>query len=617
MTAPARMAAARRRRTLPRVVHLVLVALLAPIVAIGAQTIAATAAVAVTAQAGTLAPVPLVAPRGFEAALATLLVEVEDANRQAAQLAQQEKDVVAEAERITKESAAIRDSKAALNARVAAMNQEISSHNEHAKAVDDEIAAHNARQHTFQMPAEAREAAAFNDEARQLEARRNQENAVEDKIQGEESQIRQEASQVDARSSQLDAASKANDSKASDLKTKKQQLQSRGQQLLAQMAQAIQSFASVPSNPAAAMDQGGDAPAPPPQTGNRLAGQDQDTGDSPYRRPRTAALTQYAKQHDTTVDTRPGTAYLTPDAVRRLSPAQAATLGSPAVTYDGLARKPNGHYTALRLQAPTAAAVPAPEVFASGGLVAYRNGEQLPIDGITTIQEAAASSESPPSADPQAGDERPDPEDCRRAGKGWVDYGKRDSANGNRATQMNACLDQDYLDTHEGSSVQQDPRPPGYNWARNYSRYLGNGDPRYWINNCHLLANRLSGSGTDLDNLATCSRAANAAPGTPKDPGMTPHMEDLEREVFNAITKEDQVVRYTVTPHYAGNRTVPYEFVITARGVYRDGTRGIDKESVLIENKIWSSKNSQWYNLGRVFDDRMKPVSPVPTGPTD
>ncbi|MEU2632320.1 hypothetical protein, partial [Kitasatospora sp. NPDC007106] len=352
MTAPSRRTAARRRRTLPRILHLVLMALLAPIVAAGVQTIAAADAVAVTVQAGTLAPVPLVAPRGFEAALATLLVEINDANRQAAELARQEKDVVAEAERITKESAAIRDSKAALNARVAAVNQEISDHNERAKAVDGEITAHNAKPHTFQLPAEAGAAAAFDAEARQLESRRNQENAVEDKIQGEESQIRQEASQVDARSSQLDAASKANDTEASDLKTKEQQLQSRGQQLLAQMAQAIQSFASVPSNPAAAMDQGGDAPAPAPQADNRFAGQDEDTGDSPYRRPRAAALTQYAKQHGTTVDTRPGTAYLTPDAVRQLSPAQAATLGSPSISYDGLVRKPNGHYTALRVRAP-------------------------------------------------------------------------------------------------------------------------------------------------------------------------------------------------------------------------------------------------------------------------
>lgn len=367
MTAPSRSTAAHRRRMLPRILHLVLMALLAPIVAAGAQTITATDAVAVTVQAGALAPVPLATPRGFEAALATRLVEINDANRQAAKLAQQEKDVVAEAERITKESAAIRDSKTALNTKVAAVNQEISGHNKRAKALHGKIAAHNAKPNRFKLPAQAAAANAYDAEARQLEAEKNKENAVEDKIQGEESQIKQKASQIDARSSRLDAASKANDTKADGLRTKAQQLQSQSQQLLAQMAQVIQSFASTPSNPAAAMHQGGDAPAPAPQDGNRSVSQDEDTGDTPYRQPRASALKQYAKQNGTTVDMRPGTAYLTPNAVRRLSPAQAATLGSPAISYDGLVRKSNGHYIALRVQAPAAANAPAPAVLGPGG----------------------------------------------------------------------------------------------------------------------------------------------------------------------------------------------------------------------------------------------------------
>ncbi len=557
-------------------------------------------------------------PQGFEAAVATMLAKFDEANRQAAEMAQQEKAVVAEAERILKEAAAIRDSKAALNARVAAVNQEIDGHNARAKALDGEIAAHNGKQHEFQMPAQAQAAAAYDGEAQQLEARKNQENAVEDKIQGEQNQIRQEASQVDARSSQLDAASKANDTKASDLKTKAQQLQARRQELLGQMAQAIQNLATAAPNPAAAMDQGGDAPAPAPQAGNRSVSQSEDTGDTPYQQPRISALKDYGKQAGGTVDVRPGTAYLTPEAIRQLPAARAATMTSPSFSYDGLVRKPNGHYTALRLRAPAAApaAAPAPESFAPGGLVAYRNGERLLIDGITTLQDAAASAGSLPSSGPDGEEQRRDPEDCRRGGKGWVELGKRDSANGNRATQMNACLDTDYLSTHEGTGTQTTPRPPGYNWAGRYNGFLGNTDPSKWINNCHLLAKRLSGSGTDLDNLATCSRAANAAPNATGDPGMTPHMAKIEGEVSDAIA-DKQIVRYTVTPHYAGNRTVPYEFVMSAHGVYPDGTRGIDTEDVVIENKIWSVKNGQWYNLGRVFDSRMTPVGPVPTGPTD
>ncbi|MGW2372134.1 LamG-like jellyroll fold domain-containing protein [Kitasatospora sp. NPDC001683] len=231
-----------------------------------------------------------------------------------------------------------------------------------------------------------------------------------------------------------------------------------------------------------------------------------------------------------------------------------------------------------------------------------------------TTPDQDTDTHSAPGAGP--GTDQSNDNSCREGGKGWVRLGTRDAANGMRATQMNACLDEEYLAAHEGSTTERDTRPPGYNWARNYSYYLGNDKPWQWINNCHLLGKRLSGSGTDLDNLATCSRAANDDAVAEGDPGMSPNMEDVESEVFRTITKQHQVVRYTVTPNYAGNRTVPYEFVMTAKGVNRDGTPGIDK-TWTIENKIWSTKNSQWYNLGRAFDFRESPVIPVPTGPMD
>ncbi|MFD8594300.1 hypothetical protein ACFV1L_04815 [Kitasatospora sp. NPDC059646] len=508
MTAPSRRTAAGRRRTLPRILHLVLMALLAPIVAAGAQTVAATDAAAVPAQAGTVAPAPLVAPGGFDAALATLMAEIDDANRQAAQLAQQGKDVVAEAERITKEAAAIRDSKAALNARVAAVNQEIDGHNGRAKALDGEIAAHNAKPHTFQMPADAGAAAAYDAEASQLEARKNQENAVEDKIQGEQNQIRQEADQVDARSSQLDAASRANDAKAADLTTKEQQLQSREQQLLGRMAQAIQSFATAPSNPAAAMDQGGDAPAPAPQAGNRSAGQEEDTGDSPYRRPRAAALTQYAQQHGTTVDTRPGTAYLTPDAVRRLSPAQAATLGSPAVSYDGLVRKPNGHYTALRVQAPAATTAPAPAALESGGLVVHRDGATLTVDDVTTVQEAPVAPEPAPGhGSPSPGEDGNRVSTCKDKkpsgatdldGGGWVDYLPSDAQGRNRGVK--ACLE-GAPSSKRGESATKAGDIRG--WIDAQARALALGFKTTDLARCHSVP-RMAGGTADERNLTPC-----------------------------------------------------------------------------------------------------------------
>ncbi|MGW4651372.1 DNA/RNA non-specific endonuclease [Kitasatospora sp. NPDC004289] len=546
-----------------------LTALLAQIAAVGVQTIAPTEAAAVTAQAGTLAPAPLVAPRGFEAALAALLAEAEDANRQAAQLAQQGKDVVAEAERITKEAAAIRESKAALNARVDVVSQEISAHNARAKAVDGEIAAHNAKQGTVQG---AGAVAAYNAEANQLESKRNQENAVEDKIRGEQNQIRQEASQVDARSSQLDAASKANDKKAADLKAKEQQLQSRGQQLLAQMAQTIQSFASVPSNPAAAMDQGGDAPAPAPQVGNQLTGQDEDTGDSPYRQPRAAALAQYAKQHGTTVDTRPGTAYLTPDAIRRLTPAQAATLGSPSVSYDGLVRKPNGHYTALRVQAQatTPAPAPAPDVFGSGGLVAHQDGEARAIDEITTLQESTVEAAPSPAHTPSP---PPGRANClttprgRPSGDGWILNTDKPVRNRNktatvpstvtsapfRAEKAEACLTQELV---KGTEAKGDIA--GWEDAKLQSAYGT-------LARCHLIARQLGGRGSnqgDWNNLVPCYQQGLNTKGI----SMVTYENRVQTTVSTLGRGSGSAVYYQVTPRYLhDDSTIPTSVTLTAR----------------------------------------------------
>ncbi|MFF3127402.1 DNA/RNA non-specific endonuclease [Streptomyces sp. NPDC057908] len=599
MTAPSSRTAARRRRTLPRILHLVLMALLAPIVAAGAQTITATDAVAVTVQAGALAPVPLAAPRGFEAALATLLVEINDANRQAAKLAQQEKAVVAEAERITKESAAIRDSKTALNSKVAAVNQEISGHNKRAKALHGKIAAHNAKPNRFKLPAQAAAANAYDAEARQLEAEKNKENAVEDKIQGEESQIKQKASQVDARSSRLDAASKANDTKADGLRTKAQQLQSQSKQLLTQMAQVIQSFASAPSNPAAAMDQGGDAPAPAPQAGNRSVSQDEDTGDTPYRQPRASALKQYAKQNGTTVDARPGTAYLTPDAVSGLPTAQAAQLGSPVGTYDGLARKPNGHYRALRVQTPGASGSPEQAAFdeaiARGGQAqASVGGTRITIDEVTSVAAVRIPSEPAPGT--------PSPSRKQDCGAGYVTYKDTDAAHGNRAQGIDACLTKEYLSSHGGTPTGS-VLPPGYRWAQDFAKRKGL-RAKTNINNCHLLGNKLSGSGTDRRNLATCSRGANAkqrGSGQGDD-----HMYSFEKQVYDAVMS-DQDVRYTVTPVYDGPRTVPSGFILSVHGSYPDGTAGINLSPPRIPNTLITGDN-----IGTQSEND----APAPTGST-
>ncbi|MEU3791755.1 LamG-like jellyroll fold domain-containing protein [Streptomyces fructofermentans] len=197
--------------------------------------------------------------------------------------------------------------------------------------------------------------------------------------------------------------------------------------------------------------------------------------------------------------------------------------------------------------------------------------------------------------------------DCRRDGKGWVDPGDRDSANGNRATAMNACLDSAYIKENPGSGVTREIRPPGYQWAGRYARTLGL-EPRDVINNCHLLAAVLGGNGEDLRNLATCSRPANAY--VKDERGLGHNMRHFENQVDAAI-KSGQRVRYTVTPQYRGPRTVPVSFEMKASGVTKYGTPGINLYEV-VPNSVYSEKYG-WRNLGVVFhNNKIEPIGAMP-----
>ncbi|MGW5768767.1 LamG-like jellyroll fold domain-containing protein [Streptomyces longwoodensis] len=197
--------------------------------------------------------------------------------------------------------------------------------------------------------------------------------------------------------------------------------------------------------------------------------------------------------------------------------------------------------------------------------------------------------------------------DCRRGGEGWVEMGDLDSSNGNRATGIEACLDSSYLAEHKGSKADTSKAAPaGYLWGKAYAGYLGL-NPRLSINACHLLGDALSGSGTDLRNLATCSRQANVAING--DGRIEDHMFSYEGPVKKAIDS-GQVVHYTVTPRYAGSRTVPVSFEITARGTMPDGSPGISF-SQPVPNSIYSPRHGM-KNIGTVTDSRTGVA--VPTG---
>ncbi|MFD4136582.1 DNA/RNA non-specific endonuclease [Streptomyces goshikiensis] len=147
------------------------------------------------------------------------------------------------------------------------------------------------------------------------------------------------------------------------------------------------------------------------------------------------------------------------------------------------------------------------------------------------------------------------------------------------------------------TGTEEDPlyRPPGYDWAKRYAGHLGAPDPQNWRNACHLLAKQLSGSGERLDNLSTCSRAANANPYSHVQPGFEPNMYTYETKVKEAIDA-GHVVHYQVTPKYDGARTVPTGYEMKATVYWKSGGSGQLFHDT-VENKIYSLKFGEWYNM--------------------
>ncbi|MFF4897173.1 LamG-like jellyroll fold domain-containing protein [Streptomyces sp. NPDC001068] len=187
---------------------------------------------------------------------------------------------------------------------------------------------------------------------------------------------------------------------------------------------------------------------------------------------------------------------------------------------------------------------------------------------------------------------------CAANGDGWVDYQSTDPSHGGRAQGVTACLNEQFVDDHAGSATTKDIRPPGYAWAQRYARHLG-AVPKVSVNNCHLLGSQLSGSGTDLRNLSTCGRDANAFPER-GGLGAMDNMVQFENQV-QAQVEAGETVLYSVHPRYVGNRVTAEAYVMTATAWDRDGNL-VGTTTREVVNLMNTPQG--WRNLGTVVDSR-------------
>ncbi|MFD7705464.1 RHS repeat-associated core domain-containing protein [Streptomyces caelestis] len=120
-----------------------------------------------------------------------------------------------------------------------------------------------------------------------------------------------------------------------------------------------------------------------------------------------------------------------------------------------------------------------------------------------------------------------------------------------RPSEMHATITRDML--NEGTEANSSLKPPGFLHGTDHNQARG-----------HMLARMLGGTGDHLDNLFTITQ----------NPTNSPHMRDLEQQIYNAVAGDParniagQTVQYSVYLEYTDDRTdsVPSRIYMQADG---------------------------------------------------
>ena len=105
----------------------------------------------------------------------------------------------------------------------------------------------------------------------------------------------------------------------------------------------------------------------------------------------------------------------------------------------------------------------------------------------------------------------------------------------------------------------------------------------------------LGGAGNRSENVATCSRAANTF--VRGDGRVEDNMRAFEKRAADAV-EDGQIVYYKVVPQYAGDRTVPVAFEMTAEGFYKDGRPGGINRHEVVPNVLYNPRAPGGNSLG-------------------
>jgi predicted nucleic acid-binding Zn-ribbon protein len=487
-----------------------------------------------------------------------------------------------------------------------AVKNDASNLQEQLQTLAQEIDEHNAQPHTFQLPTQQAEYDAYQAEADALNARKSALNSQVDDINSRLSEVADAEEALASAEEQLDSDINDYNDQVTDYNSRVQQLSAQVQQFFEQEAAAQQealaspSSLSSPSSPAAAMDAGGDAPSPSQAVGpGTEQAVDNPGGDAPSQEPQIAAVTQYATQTGATlITTQPGTAVLTSSAVSTLPASQAAELGSPVVTYDGLIREKNGNYEAVEVRTPGETLTPQQQAFESAirrGGRARTTVNNIPewidsfwyINSKNGISVRKSNRAKRPASQGSQTNSQEDKAEClvnppgghEQNGSGWILNTDDDVAlknqndplggPGTRAGEGQACVTSD----HTGGSPARG-NITGYQDATVEVEKSGlkedfekaGLDPDEILARCHIIGAQLGGEGIPQNLFPCYQKGLNIGYPSMRDP-----YETLLAAITNRLPANAAVL-YTVIPEYKNrDSTIPEGVTMTAELQEPDG----------------------------------------------
>ena len=172
----------------------------------------------------------------------------------------------------------------------------------------------------------------------------------------------------------------------------------------------------------------------------------------------------------------------------------------------------------------------------------------------------------------------------------WIEYDP--TGPGGRSEGAEACLTDMILG--QGSDVTNNARDktPGYQDVVDFANAHG-GDASGRINDCHLIASLLGGSGSDIENLFPCSRATNTYV---RGPGrIASNMRTFEASLVKLV-EAGEVIDYKVNLSYSGSAVIPVAAELSAACVAQCVTGNNPMEEI-VPNSLYVNGTGM-VNLG-------------------